>query len=294
MTANRPKLPDFLIIGAMKAATTTLFEHLSGHPDVFMSSVKEPQFFSRPEVRSRGLEWYSSLFDDASPHQILGEASTCYTRWPHYGDVPGRIAEVVPDIRLIYVLRHPADRAYSHYRHEMQRRFLRGQAVWTFSEAIDRDAEMLAASRYMDQIEQFLGRFQRSQLLILMTEDLLSDPTKTFGEVCSFLDLPPLGAFRSIHENKFGDTFAIRSMERRLTLFLGVPGIREFVSHLPRSLRHGARRWLTSEAVSRRAMVQRTRKLEKTLSPFDTDSRQRLLELYFEQNQRLRDTRRVR
>src|SRR5690242_14831106 len=81
------RLPDFVVIGGMKCGSTTLFEYLCRHPDVFMCTPKEPGYFSREKVMARGEAWYRSLFADAKPTQLCGEASTCYTRWPHFGDV---------------------------------------------------------------------------------------------------------------------------------------------------------------------------------------------------------------
>ena len=112
------RLPDFIIIGAMKSATSTLQEQLVLQPGIFMSSPKEPNFFSDDDVYSNGLNWYSSLFENAKPGDLSGEASTHYTKLPTYPETIKRLKESLPELRLIYVMRHPIDRLISHYIHE--------------------------------------------------------------------------------------------------------------------------------------------------------------------------------
>ena len=114
------RLPDFMLIGAMKSGTTTLHAYLSRHPGLFLCTPKEPGFFSRDERYARGLDWYRELFTDAQPEQLCGEASTCYSRWPHFENAAPRIAADVPGAKLLYITRDPVERAYSHYRHLME------------------------------------------------------------------------------------------------------------------------------------------------------------------------------
>jgi hypothetical protein len=113
---RRGRYPDFFIIGAARAGTTTLATELSHHPKVFVCDPKEPFFFSHESVRARGCEsWYQGLFARRRPDQICREASTSYSCWPECGDVAGRIALAMSGARLIYLIRHPVERAYSHY-----------------------------------------------------------------------------------------------------------------------------------------------------------------------------------
>src|SRR5690349_17383952 len=114
---SRP--PDFVIIGAMKCATTTLHEQLARQPGIFMSRPKEPNFFSDDEVYARGLDWYRSLFDGAGDSALCGESSTHYTKLPSYPETVGRMARALPRPRLIYVMGHPVDRLISHFVHEV-------------------------------------------------------------------------------------------------------------------------------------------------------------------------------
>lgn len=111
--------PDFLIIGAQKCATTSLFRYLAEHPLIYMPAQKETEFFYREAEYQKGFDWYQShYFSDAPKETVLGEASPQYMCSP---DVPHRIASVLPDVRLVAILRNPIDRAYSHHRMSVRR-----------------------------------------------------------------------------------------------------------------------------------------------------------------------------
>ena len=122
-------LPTFLIIGTMKGGTTSLHRYLRQHPEVFMPERKELNFFldeyagppiDPPEERnwSRGITWYERQFAGAERERAVGEASANYSRYPTYPGVAERIAEVVPQMKLIYLMRNPIDRVLSHYLHD--------------------------------------------------------------------------------------------------------------------------------------------------------------------------------
>ncbi|MBC7173545.1 MAG: sulfotransferase domain-containing protein, partial [Polyangiaceae bacterium] len=102
MRSSPGRLPDFLIIGAAKSGTTTLFRYLINHSRVFDLAEKEPCFFDAEVNWGRGLDWYRNLFVGARDDQLCGEASTNYTRYPQVPGVPERIKRVVPDAKLIY------------------------------------------------------------------------------------------------------------------------------------------------------------------------------------------------
>src|SRR5262249_10226438 len=145
MNDSKPeRLPDFLVIGAMKSATTTLHEQLARQPGLFMSRPKEPNFFSDDDVHARGLDWYASLFRHAPSTALCGESSTHYTKLPTYPHAVGRIADSVPGVRLIYVMRHPLDQLLSHYVHERTV----GRIKESLEEAVDRYPELLDYGRY--------------------------------------------------------------------------------------------------------------------------------------------------
>ena len=178
------RMPDFLIIGAMKAGTTTLHDYLCRHHCIFMAKPKEPQFFSRDHVYTRGIEWYRALFSSASPGQICGEASTCYSRWPRYPNASTRIARHAPDTKLIYMMRHPVERVYSHYGHSMQERQQKGEGpIVTFEDFLEEDNEVICASLYIRQIERYLESFPRDRLLLVAFDDLLANPQDLVNKI---------------------------------------------------------------------------------------------------------------
>ncbi len=206
------RLPDFFIIGAMKSGSTSLWHHLAGHPDLYLCTPKEPQYFSGRKGWSKGAAWYHSLFESASPGALCGEASTCYSRYPHYGDVAQRIADANPSARFVYILRDPADRVYSHYLHECQQRSLAGQPVLTFRESWRSDPEYLDASRYHDQILRYLRYFDREQLFLCSMEDLVTSPGTLVRQIVDFLGrdpsrLPETNAAR-VDNQSLGDFYA--------------------------------------------------------------------------------------
>lgn len=202
---SRGRLPDFLIIGAAKAGTTTLYSYLRHHPQIYMPEDKEPSFFSG-NTWDRGLGWYLSLFAQARHDQICGEASTNYTRWPQTRDAAMRIAELIPDVRLIYLIRDPVDRAYSQYMHEHRVGLARPDRSYamTFEEYYDGEPMLFHMSDYLTQIRHLLGWFPRESLLILTFDELTRSPAATLRKVFHFLDVEDhsvaIGRL-TIHEN---------------------------------------------------------------------------------------------
>ena len=117
--------PDFIIIGAMKCATSTLHEQLALQPAIFMSEPKEPNFFSNDEEYSRGPAWYQGVFNNAPPTSLCGESSTHYTKLPTYPLTIERIRKhLPPTVKFIYIMRHPIDRLVSQYIHEWTQRLV--------------------------------------------------------------------------------------------------------------------------------------------------------------------------
>lgn len=180
------RLPDFIIIGAMKAATTTLHELLAAQPGVFMSTPKEPCFFSNDDIWARGTGWYTSLFDAAPAGAMLGESSTHYTKLPTYPETVERARSVVADAKLIYIMRHPVDRLVSHYIHEWSQ----GNTTGTIEQEIGRNGIYIAYSRYGMQIQPWLEAFGAERVLPVFFDRLRADPAGELRRVAAFLGLP--------------------------------------------------------------------------------------------------------
>ena len=155
------RLPDFLIIGAAKSGTSSIYNFLRRHPGLHCSDPGEPEFFSHDEVWEKGFDWYTDLFAEAGDEQICLEKSTAYTRWPEFPEAAPRIAKHLLHARFIYIIRHPVDRAYSHYVHRVSRELPEFAAVDnpppTFEDHVPHDPICLNGSEYLDQIERYLA-----------------------------------------------------------------------------------------------------------------------------------------
>jgi hypothetical protein len=168
----------------MKAGTTSLYHYLRPHPQVFMPKIKELDFFVDGVNWARGLDWYRHQFVGAPSEAVaLGEASTVYTKFPRYDGVAERMARVLPDVRLIYVVRHPIDRIRSHYGH----RVASGAETAPMEIAVFDNPIYIDYSRYALQVEQYLQHFSREQLLIVSSEELRRHRESTMRRVYGFL-----------------------------------------------------------------------------------------------------------
>jgi hypothetical protein len=180
-------LPTFLVIGAMKAGTTALFDYLSAHPDVFMPDIKETGFFVERFNWRKGLDWYESLFDGAAGALARGEASPAYALYPTLPGAPERIAAVVPDVRLVYLVRHPIKRITSQYLHGV----VGGRERRSLTRAVLETPEYIDASRYGVQLDRYLRHFDPAQLLVVRSESLRDDRAATVRRVLEFIGVDP-------------------------------------------------------------------------------------------------------
>lgn len=177
-------LPTFLVIGAMKAGTTSLWGYLASHPDVFMAPQKELNFFSGQW--SRGLAWYESQFDGAEGAKAIGEVSPSYAM-VHFFPVPERIAGVIPGAKLIYVLRNPIERMVSAYLHWVAE----GREERPIDRAFEEDLNYLHMSRYAYQLERFLEHFPRERVQLVISERLRDERAAVLDEIFRFIGVDP-------------------------------------------------------------------------------------------------------
>jgi Sulfotransferase family len=204
-------MPNFLIIGAAKCGTDSLYSYLAQHPQIYMSSNKEPMFFvaeGRGDIPYCGtkdrwtieywdcwvnaLDRYHALFDGVSNEIAIGEASTWYI---YDEQAPARICHHVPEVKLIAVLRNPVDRAYSAY--TMLRRDGREQ-IRDFSSALGAENERIASGWepmwhyrsmgfYFKQLERYYHAFDPAQIRVVLYDDFSAQPHEIVRSLFGFL-----------------------------------------------------------------------------------------------------------
>lgn len=185
---ERP-IPDFIIVGRPKCGTTSLARWLAAQPEVFFCKLKEPRFFVRDDLWRRGLDWYASLYAGASPDQLLGEATPAYTHPHESAKTAQRILETSPNARLIYLVRDPASRIRSAYRH---RRMTTDEHRSTLAEALREPGNIYERyTLYFTCLEPYIERFPREQILVVRMEDLVGESASGWHAVLDHLGLAP-------------------------------------------------------------------------------------------------------
>lgn len=234
--------PTFIIIGAAKSGTTSLYRYLCRHPQIYMSTPKEPDFFSVDANYRQGIDSYYSLFQAAQPHQICGEASTTYSRLHQHPQTVARIHAALPQVKLIYIMRHPVDRAYSFYIHRFKGALYRPeQAVAnTFEETIQQQSEFIESSYYLEQIEGYLELFPRESCLFLLMKDLIEQPAATLKQILTFIGADPqvdLVQQEQIVANKAGDYPEWYVRQQLLSSLKSLPGVDAIANLLPKEVK---------------------------------------------------------
>jgi Sulfotransferase domain len=176
----KSSLPHFIIVGAMKCGTTSLHRWMGTHPRIARSSLKETNYFARNH--DKGLAWYKSLF--GTEKDFAFEASPNYAKRHLFEGVPERMATLLPQVKIIYMLRDPIERIRSHYGHNVAV----GRERRPISEVAKDDA-YLKTSMYHFQLQAYLDYFPREQILLVPSEALWREPAGWFGEILSFVDI---------------------------------------------------------------------------------------------------------
>lgn len=206
-------LPTFFVVGTQKAATTSLNTWLQQQPDVCLPRMKETNFFAYEKNYELGIEWYMGHFRNCENGMIVGEISPNYM---YYRKAAGRIAEWIGNPKIVFIFRHPIDRAFSHY--QMTRRG--GYEELSFHDALLRESDRLlqkdgladdlysymARGNYTDQVENFRRVFPVADFLYIKFEDLIDHEEKgkeTYRNICDFIGVrsSPLIADRALKAN---------------------------------------------------------------------------------------------
>lgn len=231
-------LPRFIVIGAMKAGTTSLHHYLDAHPDLFLPATKELNFFRDERSFARGQAWYQQQFAGAGPQQVPGEVSPDYTKHPHHTGAAERMHATCPDVRLVYVVREPIERMTSMYLHQV----LAGRESRPVDTALLEDDHYLQVSRYGMQADRYLRLFHRDRLLVVATEELGTLRGPVLSRIHRFVGVEPMP--RSGEEVE-GEWYRGESRRRRGLLARAAAAsgpVRRAFTRLPRPLQERARR----------------------------------------------------
>ncbi|AFZ61384.1 sulfotransferase [Anabaena cylindrica FACHB-243] len=204
MLDKQKKLPDFIIGGGMKCGTTSLHYLLNKHPQIFIPN-NEPHFFTLDDIEQNPeffiktkqgwncwdfdknlpdyLRWYYSFFHEAKENQVIGEDCVSYL---YSSQAPARIAKIIPNVKLIFILRDPVARTYSQYWHWVKT----NRAIYSFEDMIQfSSGHLLQRGFYRQHLARYFQYFEREQIKVILFEDFIKNVQEKIDEVCEFLQL---------------------------------------------------------------------------------------------------------
>lgn len=188
-------LPTFIVIGGRKCGSTSLCDLLGQHPNVFMTRPKEPHYFSRTASFEPARGEYEALYGDANGHTARGEGSTTYTHPQRIDFAAPRIRKLIPDCRLVYIVRHPIRRLESDWK--MRRR--EGRSSSDINRAVESDKTLRPYGLYWQHLSTYRELFSDEQILVVFLEDLSRDPTGVLARVLAHIGVDPTFAPEDVH-----------------------------------------------------------------------------------------------
>lgn len=275
MTTDFLKYTNAFIIGAAKSATTTVAKVLRDHPQVCICTPKEPSFFAFDEEYDKGLEYYNSLFKPTDETKVTLEGSTTYSRCTIFPHTAQRIYQVTPKAKFIYMMRHPVDRAYAHYKHRWLREVHPGKPFTeTFEEYVKHDPMCTDDSLYKLQIDAYLKYFTEEQFLFCLTEDLDKDFLGLIDKICQHLEIEKLDQSTLQETVKVNDSNKVRDIivKRQIRSSPLVKAIR--VVTTPQ-----LRQWSYNNILSKTSFIKNLQKSFTPL-PMKPETRQQLIDYY--------------
>lgn len=238
-------IPNFLVIGAMKCATSTVCAYLEDHPDVYCLPSCEPNFFSHDQNYEKGTEWYLNLFKDRGDEHLFGEGSNFYSARALYPYTAERVAALNPNMKIIFTARDPIERIISAW---IQRRSDSGDAVPPSVDAavLAMPDEFIGQSQYYYNIQPYIERFPRENIFIGFMEDLKRDGSKFFAELCEFLEVDAIPGKRG-HVNPSAGK---RVPNELFTKVNGFPMAQAVKGVMPQGLKRAVKRMMEKDVSS--------------------------------------------
>jgi len=221
-------LPDFIIIGGMKCGTSSLFYYLGLHPQIGTSDIKEVDYFIKENNYNKGEGWYEDRFRGS--FDKFGEASPNYSKAHYFKGVPQRMHALLPDVKLIYLVRDPIDRLLSHYTHNVAD----GREQQSITEALAqlKNNHYVECSRYYWQLEHYLQYFSPEQILIADTQKLRDDRRQSLQTVFDFLEVDAT-FYTPEYEQEKHQTGQKRKRGKRSRIILESPVIKSLKQWIP-------------------------------------------------------------
>lgn len=222
-----------IILGAMKAGTTSLFNYLAQHPEIAPCSEKEPNFFSHHY--EKGIDWYLSLWNiQEIENKVLLEASTNYAKFPSFAKSSENIYDFSKkhdvSLKFIYIMRDPFERLESQYTYSFSR--------WTNESLEDRikHGHIIHVSRYAQQFDRYYEKFNRDQFLLLDFDDLKTKPDELLRQICEFIEIDTSFTFSKLNEvyNKSTDAVITRPIDK---LYKNYPFVKSFSKTFPKNVK---------------------------------------------------------
>lgn len=230
-------LPNFIIIGAMKCGTSSLYHYLQLHPEVGMSEIKEVDYFVAENNFDRGAVWYESQFK--GDFKKYGEASPNYSKAHYFKGVPQRMFELLPDVKLIYLVRDPIERIISHYTHN----YSEGREHRSIEEVLggSRDNHYLMCSKYYWQLEHYLNYYPADQILVIPSYVLKNERRHALERIFEFIGVDKT-YYSPAYEQQVHETNKKRRKGRLSRFILESPLIKTLKHYIPDSIKDPVKR----------------------------------------------------
>ena len=282
--------PDFIGIGAPKAGTTWIFENLRKHPDIFVTPVKETNFFHYIDMYDR-IDEYKKHFSGSDRYVVKGEISVRYLASPRAAE---RIYKHIPDVKLFVSLRNPIDQAYSHYWHLKRQNFHQpdlSKVDISFEESINDFKELvLGSSYYYESLNQWYNYFKPEQISVIIFEDILTDPAAVIKNLYQYLGVDenfmPNSIYKhnsSVRKGRSPRGKTIQKIHTQLYRFLSIniyQPIKEIVG-----VRHASR---LKEGLRLRTLME-SLFTKEGYPEMDTNTRKYLVEIFSDDINKLQD-----